>query len=107
MIVMRKTFTAQAGRIARRGFTLVEILATVLILSILAGLVLVGGRAAMRFFRGVNDKATIDNIAKAALIQFWTCIVARQNTFQFGVLALNGLQSIIYHTTYFGGMSCQ
>ena len=65
MIVMRKTFTAQAGRIARRGFTLVEILATVLILSILAGLVLVGGRAAMRFFRGVNDKATIDNVAKA------------------------------------------
>ena len=65
MIVMRKTFTAQAGRIARRGFTLVEILATILVLSILAGLVLVGGRAAMRFFRGVNDKATIDNIAKA------------------------------------------
>ena len=62
---MRKTFTAQAGRIPRRGFTLVEILGAILIISILAGLVTVGGRAAMRFFRGVNDKATIDNIAKA------------------------------------------
>ncbi|MBO7680453.1 MAG: prepilin-type N-terminal cleavage/methylation domain-containing protein, partial [Thermoguttaceae bacterium] len=49
----------------RRGFTLVEILGAILIISILAGLVTVGGRAAMRFFRGVNDKATIDNIAKA------------------------------------------
>ncbi len=62
---MRKTFTAQAERIPRHGFTLVEILGAILIISILAGLVTVGGRAAMRFFRGVNDKATIDNIAKA------------------------------------------
>ena len=62
---MRKTFTAQAGRIPRHGFTLVEILGAILIISILAALMTVGGRAAMRFFRGVNDKATIDNIAKA------------------------------------------
>lgn len=49
----------------RRGFTLVEILGVILIISILAALVTVGGRAAIRFFRGVNDKATIDNVAKA------------------------------------------
>lgn len=49
----------------RNGFTLIEILAAIIILSILAGLVTLGGRAALRFFRGVNDKATIDNIAKA------------------------------------------
>ena len=50
---------------SRRGFTLVEILGAILIISLLAALVTVGGRAAMRFFRRVNDKATIDNIAKA------------------------------------------
>ena len=50
---------------ARRGFTLIELVAVILVLAILAGLVTVGGRAAIRFFRGVNDKATIDNIAKA------------------------------------------
>ncbi|MCR5360153.1 MAG: prepilin-type N-terminal cleavage/methylation domain-containing protein, partial [Thermoguttaceae bacterium] len=33
---MRKTFTAQAGRIPRHGFTLVEILGAILIISILA-----------------------------------------------------------------------
>ena len=50
---------------ARRGFTLIELVAVILVLAILAGLVMVGGRAALQFFRGVNDKATIDNIAKA------------------------------------------
>ena len=49
----------------RHGFTLVEILGAILIISILAVLMTIGGRAAMQFFRGVNDKATIDNIAKA------------------------------------------
>ena len=47
------------------GFTLVEILAAVLIISILAGLFFVAGRAAISFFRGVNDKADLDNIVKA------------------------------------------
>ena len=49
----------------RRGFTLVEILGAILIVSILAGLLTMGGRTAMNFFRGGNDKATLDNIAKA------------------------------------------
>ena len=55
----------QRSTLPRHGFTLVEILGAILIISILAALMTVGGRAAMRFFRGVNDKATIDNIAKA------------------------------------------
>ena len=49
----------------RRGFTLVEILGAILIVSILAGLLTVGGRSAMNFFRGGNDKATLDGVAKA------------------------------------------
>ena len=59
------SFRTPADRKARQGFTLIELVAVILVLAILAGLVMVGGRAALRFFRGVNDKATIDNIAKA------------------------------------------
>lgn len=55
----------QQFRRARAGFTLVEILAAILIISILAGLFFLAGRAAISFFRGVNDKADLDNVAKA------------------------------------------
>ncbi len=49
----------------RGGFTLVEILAVILIIGLLAGLLVVAGQMALRFFRGVNAKADLDNVAKA------------------------------------------
>ena len=62
---MRKTFTAQAGRIARRGFTLTELLLVIIIIAILAAMTMTVQRSAVQSTRRERTIATIRKIDAA------------------------------------------
>ena len=55
----------RTGTNRTRGFTLIELMAVIVIVSILAGALVVAGRVAVSFFRGVNDKADLGNVSRA------------------------------------------
>ena len=62
---MRKSFTAQAGQIARRGFTLTELLLVIIIIAILAAMTMAVQRSAVQSTRRERTIATIRKIDAA------------------------------------------
>ncbi|MBO7207678.1 MAG: prepilin-type N-terminal cleavage/methylation domain-containing protein, partial [Kiritimatiellae bacterium] len=61
----KESFTAQAGRIARRGFTLTELMLVVVIVAILASLTMTVQRSAVESTRRERTIATIRKIDAA------------------------------------------